>query len=110
MRALLRDMLARVGFRIIEDAEDGASALAKLRHRSFTLIISDWYMEPMSGIELLREVKRLRSPGSNRFILITADRSWGNQTTARSDGADGYLVKPFTIETLTSKIEAVLSR
>ena len=110
IRTLLRDMLSRLGFRSIEEAEDGTSALAKIRGRGFTLIISDWYMEPMSGIDLLREVKRLRSPGLNRFILITTERSWGNQTTARSDGADGYLVKPFTIDTLRSKIESVLAR
>ena len=110
MRTVLRDMLNRLGFRSVEEAEDGTSALTKIRGRGFALIISDWYMEPMSGIDLLREVKRLRSPGSNRFILITTERSWGNQTTARSDGADGYLVKPFTLETLKSKIETVLAR
>lgn len=83
-------------------------ALAKVRGRGYSLIISDWHMEPMSGIDLLRAVKRVRSSGANRFIFSTTERSWGSQTTARLDGADAFIVKPFDLPTLKAKIDSVL--
>lgn len=110
MRTILRDMLRNLGFRNLDEAADGQSALAKVRDRSFALIISDWHMEPMTGIELLRQVRRVSTPGANRFIMATTERSWGSQTTAKVDGVDGFLVKPFTIEALRAKVDAVLRR
>ena len=109
MRAILRDMLARLGFRTVEEAESGEAALVRLRSRSFTLVISDWNMEAMSGLDLLREFRRLRT-GSSRFIFATSERSWGHQTSAKVDGADAFISKPFGIETLRAKIETVLAR
>ena len=108
MRTILRDMAVRIGFRVVDEADGGHSALAKLHQRSFTLIISDWNMEPMSGIELLREVKRISTPKQNRFIFVTTERSWGNQTTARLDGAEAFVTKPFTLATLRTKVDLAL--
>ncbi len=108
MRTIVTEMLARLGFRNVDEAENGATALGKVRAHSYALIISDWHMEPMSGIDLLREVRRLRTPGSNRFIFATSERSWGSQTTAKIDGADAFITKPFSIEALQAKIETVL--
>lgn len=108
MRTIVKDMLARLGFRNVDEAEDGQAALGKVRARNYALIISDWHMEPMSGIDLLREVRRLRAPGTNRFIFATSERSWGSQTTARIDGADAFISKPFTIEALEAKIALVM--
>lgn len=110
MRAILRDMLGRLGFRSVEEAESGEEALAKLKNRSFSLVISDWNMGAMNGHDLLREFRRLRMPGSSRFVFATSERSWGHQTSAKADGADGFLTKPFGIEALKSKLEAVLAR
>ena len=110
MRAIIRDMLMKLGFRIFEEADDGQSALAKVKQRSFTLIISDWNMEPMTGIDFLREVNRIRTPGTNRFIFATSERTWGKQTTAKLDGAAAFITKPFTLETLKAQIETVLGR
>ena len=110
MRSILRDMLARLGFRSVEEAADGKAALAKVQARNFSLIISDWHMEPMSGIELLREVRRISTPGVNRFVLATTERAWSSQTTAKIDGVDAYLIKPFTIGDLQTKLELVLRR
>jgi len=110
IRAIVRDMLSRLGFRVVDEAENGEEALAKIKARTYALIISDWHMAPMSGIELLRAVRKMQTPGSNRFIFITAERGWGNQTTAKLDGAEAFITKPFTIETLKSKLEAVLVR
>ena len=110
MRTILRGMLARLGFRSIEEAESGEAALSMLRSRSFSLVISDWNMGAMSGLDLLREFRRLRTPGVSRFLFATSERSWGHQTSAKIDGADGFITKPFGIETLKAKIDAVLTR
>ena len=110
MRTILRGMLARLGFRSIEEAESGEAALAMLRSRSFSLVISDWNMGAMSGHDLLREFRRLRTPGACRFLFATRERSWGHQTSAKADGADGFITKPFSIETLKAKVELVLGR
>lgn len=108
MCAILHDMLMRLGLRNVDEARDGYAALAKIRGRAYSLIISDWHMEPMKGIDLLREVRRISIPGQNRFIFSTADRSWGSQTSAKLAGAEAFLIKPFSIETLKAKIEDVL--
>ena len=110
MRTILRGMLARLGFRTIEEADSGEAALALLKGRGFSLVISDWNMGGMSGLDLLRESRRLRTPGSSRFLFATSERSWGHQTSAKVDGADGFITKPFGIETLKAKIEAALTR
>ncbi|WP_158807327.1 response regulator [Beijerinckia sp. L45] len=110
MRTILTTMLTQLGFTNIDEAADGKSALAMILGRSYTLIISDWNMEPMTGIELLQQVKRLQKPGFNRFIFATSERSWGHQATARVDGAEGFIVKPFKLHDLKAKIEQVLGR
>lgn len=110
MRTILRGMLARLGFSSIEEAESGEAALSMLRSRSFSLVISDWNMGAMSGLDLLREFRRLRTPGASRFLFATSERSYGHQTSAKIDGADGFITKPFGIETLKAKIETVMAR
>jgi two-component system chemotaxis response regulator CheY len=110
MRTILRGMLAQIGFRSIEEADSGEAALALLKGRSFSLVISDWNMGGMSGLDLLREFRRLRVPGTSRFIFATSERSWGHQTSAKIDGADGFITKPFNIEALKAKVETALAR
>lgn len=109
MRAILRDMLSRLGFRSIDEAESAEAALAKLKNRSFSLVISDWNMGEMTGLDLLREFRRLSRPGAGRFIFATSERSWGHQTSAKIDGADAFISKPFGIDVLKSKIEQVFA-
>ena len=110
MRTILRGMLDRIGFRSIEEAESGEAALALLKGRGFSLVISDWNMGAMNGLDLLREFRRLRTPGVSRFLFATSERSWGHQTSAKVDGADGFITKPFSIETLKARIETVMAR
>lgn len=110
MRTIVREMLCRLDVRSIEEAESGETALAMLRNRSFSLIISDWHMEGMSGLDLLREFRLLRRPGLSHFIFATSERSYGHQTSAKMDGADAFITKPFKLETLRAKMQAVLKR
>lgn len=110
IRAILKDMLARLGFRSVEEADSGEAALAILHARGFSLVISDWNMGGMSGLDLLQASKRIRQRGQNRFIFATSERSWGHQTSAKDCGADAFITKPFVLATLKAKIEQVLAR
>ena len=109
MRTIVTEMLRRLGAIHIDHAASGEEALRKIQMSSYTLIVSDWNMAPMDGVELLRAVKRLQKPRFNRFIFMTSERSYGHRATARVDGADDFIVKPFQIETLKAKVEKVLA-
>jgi two-component system chemotaxis response regulator CheY len=108
MRKIVRNVLGQIGFDNIEEAGDGNSALTKLKSGGYGLVISDWNMEPMSGLELLKSV---RSDGGLKelpFIMVTAEGKPENVVTAKEAGVNNYVVKPFSPEVLKKKIEAVL--
>jgi two-component system chemotaxis response regulator CheY len=108
MRRILRNLLSQIGFTNVEEAEDGSAALRKLRERSFGLVISDWNMQPMSGLELLKEVRSDGQLKETPFIMITAESKTENVVAAKAAGVSNYIVKPFNADTLKKKIEAVL--
>jgi two-component system, chemotaxis family, chemotaxis protein CheY len=108
MIRIVRNLLHQLGFDNVEDASDGASALAKLRTQSFGLVISDWMMEPMSGIELLRQVRADPKLQALPFIMITAENRKERVAEAERAGADAYVVKPFNAEVLSERIAAVM--
>lgn len=110
MRTILREMLTRIGFRSIEEADSGETALARLKTHTYSLIVSDWNMGSMSGIDLLREFKKLRVRSTSRFIFATSERSWGHQTSAKLDGADAFISKPFGVDALRAKVDMVYAR
>jgi two-component system, chemotaxis family, chemotaxis protein CheY len=101
---VIRALLERNGFNDIEDVRDGLSALQRLRSKRFALVICDWHMEQMSGLDLLQEVRRDADLKAVRFILVTADGSLQGPTI-RSLGIDGILIKPFSADTLIKCIE-----
>ena len=107
MRRIMRNLLGQIGFANIEEAVDGQSALDKLRERSFDLVISDWNMEPMSGLDFLREVRADARFRHLPFIMITAANKTENVIAAKAAGVSNYIVKPFTADTLKRKIDAV---
>ena len=110
MVRIVRNLLQQLGFDNVEDASDGAGALVKLRQKPFALVISDWMMEPMSGLELLREVRADPSLKTLPFIMVTAENRKDRIAKARQAGADGYIVKPFNAEALSERIAAVMGR
>ena len=95
---------------VVDDASDGAAALAKLRQGTFGLVISDWMMEPMSGLELLRQVRADPKLQALPFIMITAENRKERVAKAEQAGADGFIVKPFNAEALSDRIAAVMAR
>ena len=107
MIRIIRNLLKQLGFENVDDASDGSSALAKLRERRYGLVISDWNMEPMTGYDLLQQVRGDKSLAETPFIMITAESKTENVIAAKKAGVNNYIVKPFNAETLKSKIEAV---
>jgi two-component system chemotaxis response regulator CheY len=109
MIRIIRNLLKQLGFEDIDDAADGSAALAKMKEKKYGLVISDWNMEPMTGYELLKEVRA--NPGLNKtpFIMVTAESKTENVIAAKKAGVNNYIVKPFNAQTLKSKIEAVFA-
>jgi Response regulator containing a CheY-like receiver domain and a GGDEF domain len=108
MVRILRNLLKQVGFKDVDDASDGTAALAKLRERKYGLVISDWNMEPMTGYELLQQVRADEQLRDLPFIMVTAEAKTENVVAAKKAGVNNYIVKPFNAQTLQSKIAAVL--
>lgn len=109
MVRIIRNLLHQLGFSDVDDANDGAAALAKMRAKRYGLVISDWNMEPMSGYELLLRVRADPALGETPFIMVTAESKTDNVIAARKAGVNNYIVKPFNAQTLRTKIEAVLA-
>jgi len=107
MIRIIRNLLRQLGFEQIDEANDGTMALAKMRTRNYGLVISDWNMEPMTGYDLLREVRADPNLATTPFIMITAESKTENVIAAKKAGVNNYIVKPFNAATLKTKIEAV---
>jgi two-component system chemotaxis response regulator CheY len=109
MLRIIRNLLKQIDFHNVEEASDGTDALAKLRAGNFGLVISDWNMVPMTGLELLQEVRQDPRLKTLPFIMITAESKTENVVAAKQAGVSNYIVKPFNAETLRGKIEKVLA-
>ena len=107
MLRIVRSLLKQIGFSNVDEATDGAQALQKMRLKTYGLVISDWNMEPMTGIELLREVRQDADLKGTPFIMVTAESKTENVIVAKQAGVSNYIVKPFNAETLRLKIESV---
>jgi two-component system chemotaxis response regulator CheY len=90
--------------------KDGPSALERLKSKGFTLVIADWHMAPMSGLELLQQIRQDADLKNVRFVLVTADGSFQNSADVQRLGVDGFLIKPFSADTLTKTIEQALAQ
>lgn len=109
MVRIIRNLLKQLGFVEIDDANDGRAALAKMRERKYGLVISDWNMEPMTGYDLLQQVRGDEALADTPFIMITAESKTENIIAAKRAGVSNYIVKPFNAQTLKDKIDAVFA-
>jgi two-component system, chemotaxis family, chemotaxis protein CheY len=108
MRRIVRNLLVQIGHTDVEEAGDGITALQKLRETRFGLVISDWNMEPMTGLQLLKEVRADKYLSTTPFIMVTAESKTENVVAAKEAGVNNYIVKPFNADTLKQKIASVL--
>jgi len=109
MLRIIRNLLRQIDFNNVEEATDGQAALAMLRAGNFGLVISDWNMQPMTGLQLLKEVRADARLKTLPFIMVTAESKTENVIAAKQAGVSNYIVKPFNAETLRDKIEKVLA-
>jgi len=109
MLRIIRNLLRQLGFNNIDEAMDGSQALQQLRSGTeYGLVISDWNMEPMTGLQLLREVRADPKLKATPFIMVTAESKSENVIAAKEAGVSNYIVKPFNAETLKAKMVSVL--
>ena len=102
---IVRGLLSKIGFRRVDGAANGLEALVKMSEKQYDLIIADWNMEPMSGYELLKQVRGDPHFAKTRVILMTAESKAEQVIAAKKAGAC-YIRKPFTAEMLKQKIDA----
>ena len=108
MLRIIRNLLNQLNFTNVQEAGNGQTALQKLRSNPVELVISDWNMEPMTGLQLLREVRADANLKDTPFIMITAESKTENVVAAKEAGVSNYIVKPFNAETLKTKLVSVL--
>ena len=107
MVRILRNLLKQLGYENVDDASDGSQALTMIEKKQYGLIISDWNMEPMTGYDLLRQVRARTETVRLPFIMVTAESKTENVIAAKKAGVNNYIVKPFNAQTLKGKIDAV---
>ena len=107
MIRIIRNLLRQIGFQNVDEASDGNTALARLHEKKYGLIISDWNMDPVTGYELLKQVRSDPEIATTPFIMITAESKTENVIAAKRAGVNNYIVKPFNAQTLKNKIDAV---
>jgi two-component system chemotaxis response regulator CheY len=108
MRKVTAGQLRSMGGRIIVTANDGAEALRMLQNQRVDIVLSDWNMPVMTGLELLKTLRAMPEHAHLPFLIVTAEARRDNIVAAAHEGADGYIVKPFTAVTLIDKVSAIL--
>lgn len=109
MIRIMRKLLQQVGFNDVDEANDGAIGLSKMREKRYGLVISDWNLESMTGYDFLQAVRNDPALGQTPFIIVTAESKVENVVAAKKAGVSNYLLKPFDAQTLKMKIESVFA-
>src|SRR6266581_4209245 len=110
MRRIVRNLLKELGYPRVEEAEDGADALSKLRGGNFDFVISDWNMPKMDGLTMLQSIRADAALAKLPVLMVTAEAKKENIVAAARAGASGYVVKPFTAATLDEKLAKIFDR
>ncbi len=110
MRRIVRNLLKELGFTNVEEAEDGAVALSKLRQGGFEVVVSDWNMPNMDGLTLLQSMRADAELKSLPFLMITAEAKKENIAAAVQAGASSCIAKPFTAATLQEKLDKIFEK
>lgn len=108
MVRIVRGMLNQLGFVNVDDAPDGAAAMALLKEKKYGLVLSDWNMQPVTGLELLKQVRAEEKTRATPFVMVTAEAKVENVIAARQAGVNNYVIKPFTLAVLKQKLTSVV--
>jgi two-component system chemotaxis response regulator CheY len=109
MSRIICGLLKKIGFQHVDEARDGATALAKMRAAKYRLVISDWNMTPMTGYDLLKAIRSDDALKKTCFIMMTAESAMDHVVLAKKAGVNSYIMKPFTAEVLKAKIDEVFA-
>src|SRR6202012_3141504 len=104
MLRIVKNLLKQIGFDNVDEASDGGAALQMMKQKKYGLVISDWNMAPVTGIDLLRSVRQDDDLKATPFIMVTAESKTENVVEAKNAGVSNYIVKPFSSDTLKGKI------
>ena len=110
MRKIVRNILKQIGFEDITEAEDGSVALRLIKSELVGLVVSDWNMPNMSGLDLLKEIRKNPQTASLPVLMVTAEGLKENVMEAVKAGVNNYVVKPFNAEVLQEKIETIFKK
>ncbi|NTW67112.1 MAG: chemotaxis protein CheY [Nitrospirae bacterium] len=110
MRRIVKNVLKQLGYENIEEAEDGAAALVKLKAGSYGFMVSDWNMPNMDGLQLLKEVRKDPQLSSLPILMVTAEAEKDKVVTAIQAGVNNYIVKPFTAEVFKEKMDKIFEK
>jgi two-component system chemotaxis response regulator CheY len=110
MRRIVRNLLKELGYSNVDEAEDGAAGLARLKSGGFDFVISDWNMPNLDGLAMLKAIRADATLSSLPVLMVTAESKKENIIAAAQAGASGYVVKPFTAATLDEKLNKILEK
>ena len=110
MRRIVRNLLKELGYSNVEEAEDGADGLNKLKQGGFDFVVSDWNMPNMDGLTMLHNIRADAALASKPVLMVTAEAKKENIIAAAQAGANGYVVKPFTAATLDEKLSKIFEK
>lgn len=110
MRRIVRNLLKDLGYDNVEEAEDGQIGLSKLQGGNFDLVVSDWNMPNMDGLELLKAIRADAALAKIPLLMVTAEAKKENIVAAAQAGASGYVVKPFTAAVLEEKLNKIFEK
>jgi two-component system chemotaxis response regulator CheY len=110
MRRIIKNLLKDLGFENVDEAEDGAQGLEKLRGGSFEFVVSDWNMPNMDGLTMLQNIRADPNLAKLPVLMVTAEAKKENIIAAAQAGANGYVVKPFTAATLEEKLNKIFEK
>ncbi|MFT0851130.1 chemotaxis response regulator CheY [Achromobacter sp. F4_2707] len=110
MRRIIKNLLKDLGFENVDEAEDGAMGLEKLRNGNFDFVVSDWNMPNLDGLEMLKAIRADPNLSSLPVLMVTAEAKKENIIAAAQAGANGYVVKPFTAATLEEKLNKIFEK
>jgi len=108
----VRNLLKELGFANVDEAEDGAAGLAKVKEGRFDFVISDWNMPNMDGLQMLQSIRADANTAISKLpvLMVTAEAKKENIIAAAQAGANGYVVKPFTAATLDEKLGKIFEK
>ena len=112
MRRIVRNLLKELGYANVDEAEDGAAGLAKVKEGRFDFVISDWNMPNMDGLQMLQSIRADANTAISKLpvLMVTAEAKKENIIAAAQAGANGYVVKPFTAATLDEKLGKIFEK